>query len=374
MSAEDILKNIEREGKEINKWGNKKIKEKDYLIAGSILIGIVFLFFIYVNFIPKSLSNQENQISVEIIEITAENCKDCFDIQGLTDSIINENNLKVKSKESLDYDSEKGKELIEKYGLDSVPALIIDSKEISSINGLDEMFVINGNEAVFGNAVPYIDLSSGNIQGLINLIEIYDPNCEECASLSQIKTQLEEIGIKINDYELIEDSYKTGKDLISENDLEYLPSLLISKDIKEYWWIFSQIKNSLIEKQNYYLLDFKMPPYKEISSGEVNGIVDFIYVIDKSCTDCFNVSELKTGFQSLGVFISGEKHVDISTSEGKNLLSKYNITAVPTVILSKDLVDYESSLELLEQVGTFEKDGSFVFRALENLNGEYREL
>ena len=102
--------------------------------------------------------------------------------------------------------------------------------------------------------------------------------------------------------------------------------------------------------------------------------MDITYLTDNTCKDCFNVIELKGSFQSLGVFIDNEKYVDISSPEGKSFLIKYNITQVPTIILSKDINDYETIKKVLEQAGTFEEDNKFVFRKLESLNVKYNEL
>ena len=76
----------------------------------------------------------------------------------------------------------------------------------------------------------------------------------------------------------------------------------------------------------------------------------------------------------MGVYINNEKYVDVSSSEGKTLLSKYDITAIPTIILSKEISDYETIKKTLEQFGTFEQDGKFVFRKLDVLKVKYQDL
>ena len=373
MNTENILTYIEKESKEISKWGSKKVSEKDYLIAIIIISSIAILFFVYANFIPKTLFNSENKISIEIIEITANGCEDCLNVSGLADSLIKDN-IKVRSRESFDYDSKEGRELINQYNLKQVPALVLTSNKLENIDGLSEVFSIDGKKAIFDKAVPYIDLNSGEVKGLVNLIEIQDSGCGDCMPLSNIQNSLKEAGIKIKNYEIINSLSENGKALIQENDLRFTPSLLISKDIQDYWWIFPQMKSAFIEKENYYLFNIQLPPYKEISSGEVKGKVGLTYITDKSCSDCFNITELKGSFQGLGIFINSEKYIDVSASGGKEIIAKYNITKVPTIILSKEISDYETLNKQLGQVGTFEKDGNFVFRSLEQLNIKYKEI
>lgn len=350
-------------------WKGKATK-KDYLTATIIAVVIVLIFFIYVNFIPKSLF--QKKISVEIIEVTGD-CEDCLNAGPTVEAMIKEKgNAEIKSK-NLDYDTEEARLLMENYGIERIPAIIIISKKIDELDLDKQSFSIKDNSAVFDKSVPYIDANSGEIKGLVELIEIQDTSCKDCTSLSQLKTQLERLGIKIRNYEFVDSSSAKGKSLIKENNLDFLPSLLISKDIEEYWWTFSQIEDSFTEEDDYYLFKNPVPPYKDIPTGRVKGRVDITYLTNKSCGECFNVTNLRTSFMSLGIFIDDEKYVDISSAEGRILLKKYDITAVPTVILSKEISDYKSIKEVLEQVGTFEED-KFVFRELDNLNVEYQEI
>jgi thioredoxin-related protein len=351
----------------IKKWGRKKVTEKDYFAVMIIAVVIVLAFFIYVTFIPKSSAKE---ISVEIIEIVGE-CEDCFDVSSF-ENILAEKNTKIK-KETLDYNSEEAKFLIEEYNIKSVPAIVILSKNIGELELDGQIFSVKEKSAVFDKSVPYIDLNSDEIKGLVNIKEVYDSNCKDCMSLSQLQESLEELGIRIENYEAIASSSLTGKKLIIKNNLNFLPNLLISKEIQEYWWVFPQIKDSFVEEENYYVFKTPLPPYKEISSGKVKGVVDITYLTNNSCEDCFNITQLKGSFQNLGIYIDNEKYIDVSSAEGKNLLEKYNITAIPTAILSEGIQDYDSIKEVLEQVGTFENN-RFVFRELEELNVEYQKL
>jgi hypothetical protein len=356
-------------GNERINWEGKAT-EKDYLAAMIIATAIVFAFFIYINFIPKPLF--QKKLLVEVIEINGE-CEECLNVRSAVESMLEENeNVEIKSK-NLDYDTKEAQLLIERYDIEKVPAIIVVSKDIDELNLDKESFSFEENSAVFDKSVPYIDINSGEVKGFVKLIEIQDSSCEDCMPLSQLKTQLEKWGIKIIDYEFVDSNSEKGKKLINDNNLDFLPSLLVSKDIEEYWWAFSQIESSFTEKDDYYVFKNPISPYKEISTGKVKGIVSLTYLTDKSCEDCFNVSELKVSFMKLGIFIDNEKYVDVSSSEGKQLIEKYDIDAVPTVILSKEISDYKSIKEVWEQLGTFEEDG-FVLRKLDKLNVNYQKI
>ena len=354
----------------------KKIQqatEKDYIIAIVILAGIVLAYFVIVNFVPRESLQKifESKINVEVISISAD-CKDCFDLTQIEKS-FEKDNTKVEKK-VLDYNSEEAKKLIEEYNIKTIPALVALSSNIDKLEIDKNVFSVGKDYALFDKSVPYIDINSGETKGLVSLKEIQASNCKNCISLFQIRKQIESMGIKIENYELIPDSSDSGKQLIKENTLSFAPALLISKNIEEYWWVFSQIKNSFVEMQGYYLFKTAIPPYKELSTSQIKGIVDITYIENKTCADCFNVTILKGSFQGMGVYIDNEKYVDVSSAEGKALLSQYDITAIPTIILSKEIADYETIQKTLEQVGTIEKDNNFVFRKLDVLKVKYQDL
>ncbi|GBE20222.1 hypothetical protein BMS3Abin17_00959 [archaeon BMS3Abin17] len=351
-------------------------EEKGLFLAIAILSVFVIALFIYV-YAPQLggyalKSTGARQYSIGIIEITGD-CEDCFDTNALADALIKENNLKIKSRETLSYKSQKAEEIINKYSIRKIPALVVLSRNIEKIGIDEQVFSIKNNYAIFDKSVPYVDLETNEVKGLVQLKEIQSDNCIECTPLLQLEKQFEGLGVKVKDYEIISSSSDRGREFIEKNDLEFTSSLLISKDIEEYWWIFDQIRDSLIEKEDNYVFKIPFAPYVNLSDGKIKGKVEIIFIKNKSCEDCFDVNELKDSFMSLGVYFEKEKNADISSNEGKNLMKKYNITAIPTIILSREIQDYDTIKKMLEQVGTFEEDGRFVFRKLDSLNVKYQE-
>ena len=79
--------------------------------------------------------------------------------------------------------------------------------------------------------------------------------------------------------------------------------------------------------------------------------------------------EDKKGFE---VRFDKEEKLDISDAKAKELVSRYNITQVPAVILSGE-VDVYPSKQALKQFFSVEKDGSYVFRKVSVL-GNYKDL
>src|SRR3989338_7966107 len=279
-------------------------EEKAMVIVAVILVaGLLVLSYPYIK-----NSNAKNAYPVRIMEIGGE-CKECFDIALVEKSLPA--NTAVKSKEILAYNSEKGRELIKRYGIKNVPAMVLVSGDISKLGLDDSIFSVSKGYAVFDKPVPYVDLSSGEIKGLVELKEIRDGKCLDCSSLAVLKTQLEGFGIKIKDYRIIEESSEEGKSLIKENGLVFVPSLLASRELEEYWWIFGNIKASFTSKASYYVFNNPIAPFKDISTGRIKGKVNATYVTDNRCNDCYNVSSLKGIFQNIGVYINKETYIDV---------------------------------------------------------------
>ena len=61
-----------------------------------------------------------------------------------------------------------------------------------------------------------------------------------------------------------------------------------------------------------------------------------------------------------------------SDVEGKELFAKYNITKVPTIILSSDVSAYPTK-QILKQFFSVQKDGSYVFTRVSGV-GTYKDL
>ena len=117
------------------------------------------------------------------------------------------------------------------------------------------------------------------------------------------------------------------------------------------------------------------PPFINLTTGKLRGVVNIVYLTDKSCAECYNASqhrEIIANPQSFAVKLEKEETYDISDAKGKELIAKYNITQVPTVILSDEISAYPASLAL-KQFYSVEKDSFYVFRLL-SIVGTYRDL
>ena len=87
------------------------------------------------------------------------------------------------------------------------------------------------------------------------------------------------------------------------------------------------------------------------------------HLLDDSCEDCYDPVSLGNYMRTV-VFVGSDESINASSAEGQALIGGYNISFIPTVLLTGDLEPYEAIgfKEFWEiQFGT--KDGdAYVFR------------
>jgi len=210
--------------------------------------------------------------------------------------------------------------------------------------------------------------------GELTLVKVDD--CPMCGDLAEYKKIISAQNVELTDEEIISNKSDEGKKLIEEFGLKKLPALVFVAEENLKSNIAKALEkdsrkvgaNTIIWEKNY-------PPYLNVGVNNVSGLVDVVYLTDSRCKDCYNPLQIhRPILQNFGVAVLSEKQVDVLDTEGKELVSKYNIQAVPTVILSADAGQYLPLLSVWRQVGTSESDGSLVFREMEALNSTYKDL
>lgn len=331
----------------------KSVGRFQYIALGVLAIAVVLLVFFNYSF-----KSGDSSIGQAVI-VKASSCSDCFNIRGLVDGLLKSGESFSKIRE-VEFNSEEGKKLVEKYSLSSVPALILFSKKRPN-----EIFDERSGAWVFDKSVPGIDVKTKQKSGQVKIVEIRADSCSECASLERLKKTFDEVGISIRDYKVVEESSEIGKKLINENSIEVLPSILLSKEISDYWWLFGQLKGSLKETKDYFVLASPSPPNKNIKTGKISGLVKVKYIEDSKCLNCTKAKDISASIKSMGIYFDSETSIELNSDAGKALVKKYNLTFVPTIILSKEIKDYPQFRAVLSTAGTVESDGSFILRKLD---------
>ncbi len=296
------------------------------------------------------------------------NCEKCGSLEKELSS-LKSYNMEITKENTVSGKDAAG--LIAKYGLKKLPAIIVTG-EINklSLNGFRKSADGLVLEASFP---PYQDAVTGQVKGIVKAIAVNEPSCTQCPNMTVLLNGLEGSGVEFSAKEQMDS--ESAKGLIQKYNITKLPSLILSSDFKEYE--FSNNWNSLghVAEDGNYVLDLSSPPYYDVATKKVLGKVKFTGIYDKGCTECYNLTEVHMPILlRFGVWIGEGKNLDANDAEAKSLITKYNITSVPTIILSREALDYRSLVNAWQPVGTIESDGSLVFRANEVLGLGYKDL
>ncbi|PIU21311.1 MAG: hypothetical protein COT15_03055 [Candidatus Diapherotrites archaeon CG08_land_8_20_14_0_20_34_12] len=211
----------------------------------------------------------------------------------------------------------------------------------------------------------------------IQFIEVTLSDCKtnKCFSLQSLETAIKNTD-KNAEYETKTVLYDTeeGKALVEKYNLAKLPALIISGDISkvkdlETQWLAAQLGTK--ESDNSLVLRSVPNISYDLGKKKYLGQVTMTTLSFDECKECAEVPKAENfGLLVPPVTIVENKKVNATTDEGKQLIQKYSITAVPTVILSKEIAEYDALMPTMGELGTAESDGSFVFRE-QGLNPVY---
>jgi thiol-disulfide isomerase/thioredoxin len=338
---------------------NKFTNINTYLIIALVIVVGVGLYFTLS--VPTVTKEAPKVIPPKEVVVTIlGGCDECFNISVATDFLKQQKNLNITSVKELSLEESKAK--AGEYNISKLPAVVVTG---DTANLTIQNFNRNGDALVFSQTPPpYYDIKSGAVKGKVTVTVLEDKSCTNCFDMNQVIEQLKQAGIKLSSETKVDSKSTEGKQLISQYKIEKLPTIIFNKDALEYdvvKQVWSQVGSE--ESDGKLVLRFVSPPYVNVSTGKTDGLVDLTILTDSSCKECFNASVLSDLFkQSFNMVFKKTQIVDVSSTQGKTLAKKYSIELVPTVVLSKDATAYPNIGQAWGQVGTQEKDGSFVFR------------
>lgn len=206
------------------------------------------------------------------------------------------------------------------------------------------------------------------------ILEPPKEGCENCFEANKIIQRIDSShNIKYKSESISYDNALSQK-YIETYDIKNLPAIIISGNIENKK--ITSAWNALFgEKRNERIIIENLLPYYDLKSGRVKGVISATLIKDATCENCFDentyINILRGQF---GVFISDTTVYDIASKDGKALVQKYAISKVPTLILSPETKEYSSLVSSWTEVGTIEKDGWFIFREVQKLNLNYKDI
>ncbi len=341
-----------------------------------IALVVVVLLLAYKAYLQKPAPAPEAQKKAQltVTTITPPKCDGCLPNTAFAEAVKQLPNVNV-TEAYFEYNTTEGKKLIEEYSLTRLPAAIITGEtEGLSLPGFQQK-----ESAYYFNETPapYYSTKDKKIIGRVSITYITDAGCPLCFDITQFGSQLKEAGVSVISEQNIDLATAEAKTMIDKYGIKKIPAMIISPEALEYGVVAEVWPSVGKQAENKMLvLTETPPPYKGLPDNKVHGLVTITYVTDKSCNECYNATIHKEVLvQGFGMQFKAEKTADISTKAGKDLVSKYGIKYVPTLILDKEANEYKQFSEAWAEVGTQEEDGTFVFRTVNNLVGiTYKDI
>ena len=318
--------------------------------------------------------------NVKIVKISVPNCQDCFNIDTAV-SDFKKQNVKVEEEITLNFDSPEASASIKQFAIKRVPTYIVSGEATKS--NLEGFAKNNGeikdNTFIFNKVTPiFIDTNNKQEVGKVVATILTDPSCAECIDPKLTIDSFKKSGIKIVDQKEIVWNTFEGQKIINQYKITKLPTFILSSDIDFYDNVKSSWTNiGTVEQDKTYIARNLFLPYRDLEKNQILGLVDLIYLTDSSCSDCYKADTVQKPIlkQGYGMGIRSERTVDVSSGEGQELISKYKITKVPTILTSPESDQYTNLKNVWKNVGTVEQDGWYVFREMQQLRGVvYKDL
>lgn len=195
-------------------------------------------------------------------------------------------------------------------------------------------------------------------------IIIEAPNCTSCDYYRYVLSDMEgsALGTDIVDVRSLPYGSSEANLLMEYYKIEKLPTLILKKNDE---WDYRTLgmwadKMGTLEGDNALVLREVYPPYYDVKTGEVKGLVSMVLLVNGSDTEAAAAADA-VALQYK--FVYRKKELNASDAEAQRTMASYNITKLPAVLISPDAADYPGFTQAwLDANKTVEKDGTFVLR------------
>ncbi len=290
-------------------------------------------------------------------------CTDCWNADSIVAALSSAASVK---KDVVDSNAAQGAALARRYNVTRAPAVIvtgeIDDSRLPSV--FAQGWSRRADAYVFEAAAPaYFDPVSGKVTGRVRLTRVIEPSCTACTDLAPLSDNLRQAGVLIATEEQFDASSAQGVELMRKYAVSSLPFLVLSPDASVYPPIVQAWSGAgTIEPDGFFIWRKAVPPYFNVTSGRIEGVVNVTELSDASCASCYNVTLHEAVLANFGVALGNVTRLDVASGPGRALVAKYALRQVPTVLLSSDARVYDTLAQVWPQVGTVEPDGTYVFR------------
>jgi hypothetical protein len=218
------------------------------------------------------------------------------------------------------------------------------------------------------------DIEEGQRPADLDIRLIKNSSCSECFDLTQVIDVIKKYNVNILSEEIIEYNSSEGQKLIADNNIKAVPFFVLEGELSkdpEVAKLLTQF--GTVNEDNFVATNIPVP-YFSLNTQEIFGKTNMIMLKDDTCAECYDVTAHKSIMENFGVYVVDEEILSIQTTKGRELMNKYNIDLLPTVILTGDVAAYNSLASIWSQVGSQEIDGAFILREGVKGMGIYKDL
>ena len=227
----------------------------------------------------QDITSGETKGKVKTIIINDKTCTGCSDLNLIVDGlksggmIFSENQV---------IESTKAKDLIEKYAVKKLPALLI-SEEIEAypVSANLAQGGINKNKGYYliESNPPYIDVKTKSLRGNIKLTLVDDKSCKECFDANVINQLISSIGLSFTEVKTIDINSVEGGKAKTQYNLDKIPTSIISGDLTAYEGLdlFWKQLGTIESDGSYIFRNYKQLgqniKIKDITSGKIEDLL-----------------------------------------------------------------------------------------------------
>ena len=297
--------------------------------------------------IQKEISAKGREIFAEAIH--HKGCEQCFPTENAF-GFLKEQGFNLTVDEGYYEDSEKYQKLVEELRITKLPAVLLRG----DIDGLEKIliqFERKGDYLVLeAPQPPYYYIPNKKIIGYVDVLYLKDPGCALCPKIGELLVDMQwKMGVGFSSKTAIYPNMTEFNELVEKYDITKVPTFIFTGDlleyenIKKYW-----DRVGSIEPDGALLLRLVNPPYINPQTGEMEGLVDVIFLVGEDRENLAKAAELVRA--RYNVMYGKSMTISISSEEGKKLAEAYSLTG-PSVIFSKEAQLYPGLMAEINDTG-----------------------
>lgn len=330
------------------------------LLINVLLLGLTFIVLLNLFMVTKLRSGiaPKEVPQVEITILEDQGCEVCAKLGDIRDELFLDR-FEIVAEERIPYS--EAPSMIAQYQITRVPAAIIKADKAKvplPFEYVDDAFVIQPG-------APYVDPASGEVRGKIKATVIEPQDCELCDSAKDLIDDISSIAL-IDEVEVVRWPEERAKVLVEAYGLTKLPGVVLSKEANAYPLLMAQWQRiGHVAQDSMLVMDKTPPPYVDIIANTTKGLITITVITDASCETCSDPAQQVQALRDVGLAVTQVSMKDKAMAG--ELISRYDIKALPTIIVSGDTQEYPFFEEVWDDEGTWESDGKFIFRNHQDL-------